>query len=83
MPYILNVSLGTEYCKSFFCACICQKIALPIKNLHVAVCSFGKYAMNLDYSIGHGSFKSKEQNVSNDKDNRDYKLFVIFGYVRM
>ena len=28
MPYILTVSLRAEYGKSFFCPCICQKIAV-------------------------------------------------------
>ena len=83
MPYILNVSLGAEYSKSFFCACICQKIAKPIDNLHVSVCSLDKYAMNHDHSIGHDSFKSRGQNVRNNKDNRDCKLSITFCYARM
>ena len=48
-----------------------------------AVCSFGKYATKLDHSIGHDTFKSREQNVSNNEDNRDYEAFVIFCYTRM
>ena len=67
----------------FLCACICEKVALPIDNLHVAVCSFGKYAMNLNHFIGYDGFKSRGQIVSNNKDNRDYKLFVIFCCARM
>ena len=67
----------------FLCACICGKVALPIDNLHVAVCSFGKYAMNLNHFIGYDGFKSRGQIVSNNKDNRDYKLFVIFCCARM
>ena len=43
---------------------------LSTDNLHVAVCSFGEYAMNLDNSIGHDSFKSREKTVSNNKDKR-------------
>ena len=53
---------------------LCQKIALPIDNLHVAVCSFGQYAMNLEPRYLHCS---RGQNVSNNKDNIDYKLFVM------
>ena len=67
----------------FFCACICEKVSLPIDNLHVAVSSFGKYAMNLNHFIGYDGFKSRGQIVSNNKDNRDYKLFVIFCCARM
>ena len=67
----------------FFCACICEKVSLPIDNLHVAVSSFGKYAMNLNHFIGYDGFKSRWQIVSNNKDNRDYKLFVIFCCARM
>ena len=70
MPYFLNVSLEAEYSKSFFGAFICQNIGLPIDNLHVAVCSFGEYAMSLDHSIGHDSFNSREQNVSHNKNKR-------------
>ena len=33
--------------------------------------------MNLDHSIGHDSFKSRKQNVSNNKDHRDYEIFFI------
>ena len=51
----------------FFRVCICQKIALPIDDLHVAVCSFNEYAMNLDHCIGHDSFNGREQSVSNNK----------------
>ena len=51
MPYFLNVRLRAEYSKCFSVR-VCQKIAQPIDNLHVAFCSFGKYAMNLDNSIG-------------------------------
>ena len=40
---------------------------LHYDNLHVAVCSFGGFALNLDYSIGHDSFKTREQNVGNNK----------------
>ena len=29
------------------------------------------------------TFKSREQNVSNNEDNRDYEAFVIFCYTRM
>ena len=63
MPYFLNVSLGSWYCKSCF-------VRLFVKILDVAVCSFDEYAMSLDHSIGHDSFKSREQNVSNNKDKR-------------
>ena len=74
MPYFLNVSLGADNSYSFSCVPF-SKIALPIVNLHVAVCSFDEYAMNLDHSIGHNSFKSREKtliivNVRNDKDKR-------------
>ena len=69
--------------QEFFCACICEKVSLPIDNLHVAVSSFGKYAMNLNHFIGYDGFKSRGQIVSNNKDNRDYKLFVIFCCARM
>ena len=73
MPYFLNVSLGVDNSYSFSCVTF-SKIALPIVNLH-AVCSFGEYAMNLDHSMGHNSFKSREKtliivNVRNDKDKR-------------
>ena len=51
----------------FFRVCICQKFALPIDDLHVAVCSFSEYAMNLDHSIGHDSFNGREQSVCNKK----------------
>ena len=76
MLYFLNVDLGAEYSRIFFPAFICQKITLPIDNLHVAVCSFGEYAMSLDHSIGHDSFKSREQNVSNKNvsNNKDKRL---------
>ena len=50
-----------------FGVCICQKIAPPIDNLHVAVGSFSKYAMNLDHTIGHDSFNGREQSVCNKK----------------
>ena len=43
----------------------------------------GKYATKLDHSIGHDTFKSREQNVSNNEDNRDYEAFVIFCYTKM
>ena len=56
--------------QELFRAFICQNIGLPIDNLHVAVCSFDKYAMSLDHSIGHDNFKSREQNVSNNKNKR-------------
>ena len=54
-------------------------------------CSFGEYAMSLDHSTGHDSFRSKEQNVSNKKRvviirTRDYKLFsslVMEEYKRL
>ena len=45
------------------------KTAQPIDNLPDAVCSFDEYAMNLDQSIGHDSFKSRE------------KMFVIIRTV--
>ena len=52
IPCFLNVSQGAEYSKKFFlCVCLLN-IALPINNLHVAICRLGKYAMNLDNSIG-------------------------------
>ena len=51
MPCILNVSQGAEYSKKLFLCVYLLKIALPINNLHVAFCSLGKYAMNLDNSI--------------------------------
>ena len=60
-----------------------KKVSLPIDNLHVAVSSFGKYAMNLNHFIGYDGFKSRGQIVSNNKNNRDYKLFVIFCCARM
>ena len=66
MPYFLNVNLGADNSYSFSCVPF-SKIALPIVNLHVAVCSFGEYAMNLDHSTGHVSFKSREKNVNNNK----------------
>ena len=47
MPYFLNVRLRAEYSKCFSVR-VCQKIAQPIDNLHVAFRSFGKYAMNLE-----------------------------------
>ena len=82
--FLPNVILRAEYNRSFFfCACICEKVSLPIDNLHVAVSSFGKYAMNLNHFIGYDGFKSRGQIVSNNKDNRDYKLFVIFCCARM
>ena len=56
--------------QEFFRAFICQNIGLPIDNLHVALYSFGEYAMSLDHFIGHDSFKSREQSVSNNKDKR-------------
>ena len=56
--------------QEFFHAFICQNVGLQIDNLHVAVCSIGEYALDLDHSIGHDSFKSREQNVSNNKDKR-------------
>ena len=68
MPYFLNVSLRAEQQESFR-ARICQKIALPIDNLPNAVCSFDECAVNFDQSIGHDSFKSREQNFSNNKDS--------------
>ena len=52
MPCFLNVSQGAEYSKKFFLCVYLLKIALPINNLHVVICSLGKYAMNLDNSIG-------------------------------
>ena len=68
MPYFQSVSPGSEYSKSFlFFMCSFKKIALPIDNLHVAVCSFSEYAVNLDHSIGHDSFNGSEQSVSNKK----------------
>ena len=82
MPYFLNVSLGAEYSESFSCMYL-SKTALPIDSLPDAVCSFDEYAMNLDRSIGYDSFKSREQNVSNNKDSRDYKLFVISCHGRI
>ena len=63
------MNLGAEYSKDFFVQFFRQNIRLTIDNLHVAVCSFGEYARSLDYSIGHDSFKSREQNVSNNKSN--------------
>ena len=53
--------------QELFRAFICQNIGLPIDNLHVAVCSFDEYAMSLDHSIGHDSFKIREQNVYSRK----------------
>ena len=64
MPDILNVSLRAEYSKGFFCACICQKVALPIDNLHFVVCTFGKSVMSLNHFIRHNSFKSRGQMLS-------------------
>ena len=49
--------------QEFFLACICQLI----DNLHAVVCGFGEYAMNLDRSIKHNSFKNRGQNFNNDK----------------
>ena len=74
-PYFLDALFSKREFRSlvlpeFFRAFICQNIGLPIDNLHVAVCSFDEYAMSLDHSIGHDSFKSREQNVSNNKDKR-------------
>ena len=74
-PYFLDALFSKREFRSlvqqeFFRAFICQNIGLPIDNLHVAVCSLGEYAMSLDHSIGHDSFKSREQNVSNDKGER-------------
>ena len=60
-----------------------SKTALPIDNVPDAVCNFDEYTMNLDQSIGYDSFKSREQHVSNDKESRDYKLFVISRYGRI
>ena len=59
---------------------ICQNIGLPTDNLHVAVCSFGEYAMSLDNSIGHDSFKSREQNVSNNKDKRLSAIYNLLSW---
>ena len=56
--------------QELFRAFVCQNIGLPIDNLHVAVCSFDEYAISLDNCIGHDSFKSREQNVRNNKDKR-------------
>ena len=69
MPYFQNVSPGSEYSKSFFIFRVCsfKKIASPIDNLHVLVCNFSEYAVNLDHSIGHDSFNGSEQSVSNKK----------------
>ena len=63
--------------QELFRAFICQNIGLPIDNLHVAVCSFDEYAMSLDHSIGHDSFKSREQNVSNNKEKKLYTICNI------
>ena len=83
MPCFLNVSLEAEYSKNLFVRVFVKKIALPIDNLPDAACSFDEYAINLDQSIGHDSFKSREQNVRNNKDSRYYKLFVISCYGRI
>ena len=59
--------------QEFFRVFICQNIGLPIDNLHIAVCSFGGYAMSLDHTIGHDSVKSREQNVNNNNNNNKNK----------
>ena len=82
MPYFLNVSLRAEYSNTFFFVRLCQKIALPIDNLHVAVCSFGQYAMNLEPRYLHCS---RGQNVSNNKDNMiiNYLLLLLCKNVKV
>ena len=42
----------------------------------------GKHSKEIVYTI-YDSFKSREQNFSNNKDSRDYKLFVISCYGRI
>ena len=66
MLYFLKVGLGAEYTRILFLR-LFVKNCTTNRQSYVAVCGFGEYAMSLDHSTEHDSFKSREQNVSDNK----------------